>query len=78
MLAPVDIEACCIVQELVHIDMSMNQIVYCGSPGWCVLTLLLKVSKYMFTCKAEIYCLPMPAWTLRISLDTHSEGFLLC
>ncbi len=23
-------------------------------------------------------CLPMPAWTLRISLDTHSEGFLLC
>ena len=45
--------ACCVVQGLLHIDMSVNQIVYCGSPGWCVLTMLLKVSIYMYFCKAK-------------------------
>ena len=29
-------------------------------------------------CLVPGQCLPMPAWTLRISIDTHSEGFLLC
>ena len=55
MRATVDIDVCCVVQTLVHDDMSMEWMVYCGSPHWCVLTMQLKVSNYAFICKAEIH-----------------------
>ena len=55
MRATVDIDACCVVQTLVHDDMSMKWMVCCGSPYWCVLTMQLKISNYAFICKAEIH-----------------------
>ncbi len=35
-------------------------------------------SRACLPCAWTLDCLPLPAWTLRIRLDTHSKGFLLC